>query len=170
MRELLGVGVRAEVVRFLLSVDAPQVNAQMVTRSAGFAKRNVHDVLASLHAAGAVRRWTVGNEQRYEVDRGAWADLLSLAPERLPGEQPWPQLLRGLRTLLRWLQRVDIGQLSEYLLASQSRDLLEVVRRDFEYAGIHVGSAPAAGAWDDLETLVGDALARLDIARESARG
>lgn len=161
LRELLGVGVRAEVVRFLLTVQAPHVNAQTVARSAGFAKRNVHDALASLHAAGAVRQWNIGNQQRYEIDREAWARLLGIEAHTLPVERAWPQLLSGLRSIRRFLHRNDLDDLSDYLRASQARDLLEAVRRDFEYAGIHVGSSPGDGAWGDLRTLISDALAYL---------
>lgn len=164
LRELLGVSARAEVVRFLLTVEAPSARARVVADSAGFAKRNVHEALGALQAAGTVQRWTVGNEQRYEIDRAGWARLLGLSPDELPSERPWPQLLAGLRAVLRWLRRSDdLDQLSDYLRASQARDLLEAVRSDFAYAGVHIGRAPAAGAWDDLEALVDDALTSLDV-------
>ncbi len=159
LRELLGVGARAEVVRFLLTVDAPPVRARVIAESAGFAKRNVHEALVSLHAAGTVRRWTVGNEQRYEIDRDAWARLLELTA--LPTERAWPQLLGGLRTVLRWLSQLDLDDISDYLRASRVRDLLEQVRHDFEYAGVRVGTSLADDAWGDLEALVTDALTSL---------
>lgn len=168
LRELLGVGVRAEVVRLLLTVDAPHVNAQTVARSASFAKRNVHDVLASLHAAGAVRQWNVGNQQRYEIDRAAWARLLGIEADALPVERAWPQLLSGLRSVRRFLHRDDLDDLSDYLRASQARDLLEAVRRSFEYAGLHVGSSRGDGAWGDLTALVSDALVDLGAQRAAS--
>lgn len=162
LRELLGVGVRAEVVRFLLTVVAPSADARTIAASACFAKRNVHEALTALHDAGVVRRWTVGNEQRYVIaDRAGWAHLLDVAPADLPTEQPWPQLLHGLRTLLRWVQRPDLAELSDYMRASHARDVLEVVRGDFAYAGVDVGRSTAEGAWDDLEALVEDVLLRL---------
>jgi hypothetical protein len=154
LRELLGVGVRAEVVRFLLTVDAPSVNAQAVARSAGFAKRNVHEALVSLHAAGVVSQWAVGNEQRYGIDRPVWARLLEIGVAQLPQERAWPQLLAGLRTIRRWLHGADLAGLSDYLRASRARDLLEQVRPDFGQAGVPVGDRPGLGAWDDLEALV----------------
>jgi len=161
LRELLGVGVRAEVVRFLLTVDAPAVSAQAVARSAGFAKRNVHDALASLHAAGVVSLWTVGNEQRYQIDRAAWAQLLAIDSEGLPRERAWPQLLAGLRKVRRRLHDAGLDELSEYMRASRARDLLEGVRRDFEHAAVPVGSHPAEDAWNDLEALVDHVLLEL---------
>jgi hypothetical protein len=161
LRELLGVGVRAEVVRFLLTVAAPAVSAQAVARSSGFAKRNVHDALAALHAAGVVSLRTVGNEHRYAIDRSSWTQLLAIDSRGLPQERAWPQLLAGVRKLRRWLRDPGLDELSDYLRASQARDLLEEVRRDFEYAAVPVGSRPAEGAWDDLEALVEDVLLEL---------
>ena len=163
LRELLGVGARAEVVRFLLTVEAPSARTRVIADSACFAKRNVHEALGALHAAGFVERWTVGNEQRHGIDRAKWTQLLGIAPDELPAERPWPQLLAGLRAVLRWLDRPDLDSLSDYLRASQARDLLEAVRRDFEYAGVRVGTSPGTGAWSDLEALVADALASLGV-------
>jgi hypothetical protein len=154
LRELLGVGARAEVVRFLLTVAAPFADATAVARSAGFAKRNVHDALVSLHAAGVVSRWTVGNHQRYAIDRAVWARLLELEVEQLPTERAWPQLLAGLRALCRWLRDPALDDLSDYLRASRARDLLEHVRSDFAIAGVPVGGRPGLAAWNDLEALV----------------
>lgn len=154
LRELLGVGVRAEVVRFLLTVGAPSANAAAVARSACFAKRNVHEALVSLHAAGVVSQWAVGNEQRYAIDRVDWARLLGLRVEDLPQERAWPQLLAGLRAIRRWLRDPALEDVSDYLRASRARDLLEHVRPDFAVAGVPVGGGPAAGAWSDLEAVV----------------
>ncbi len=154
LRELLGVGARAEVVRFLLTVDAPFADAAAVARSAGFAKRNVHDALASLAAAGAVSRWTVGNQQRYAIDRAAWANLLGRGGDAFPRECAWPQLLPALITLRRALHDPALDDLSDYLRASRARDLLEQLRADLAGAGVPVGSRPGLAAWDDLEALV----------------
>jgi hypothetical protein len=63
LRHILGIGARAEVVRFLLTVYAPSVTAQVVSESAGYAKRNVHESLTALHSAGVIDGVTVGNEQ-----------------------------------------------------------------------------------------------------------
>lgn len=154
LRELLGVGARAEVICFLLTVAAPFADATAVARSAGFAKRNVHDALVSLHAAGVVSRWTVGNHQRYAIDRAVWARLFELNVEQLPTERAWPQLLASLRALHRWLRDPALDDLSDYLRASRARDLLEQVRSDFAIAGVPVGGRPGLAAWDDLEALV----------------
>jgi hypothetical protein len=69
LRQVLGVGALAEAAKFLLTVHAPSVTAQVVTASAAYAKRNVHEALTALHSAGVIDAVTVGNEQRYRIDR-----------------------------------------------------------------------------------------------------
>ncbi|HEY7952091.1 MAG TPA: hypothetical protein VID70_03830 [Solirubrobacteraceae bacterium] len=149
------MGIRAEVVRILLTIDAPQVTAQMLARSTGYAKRNVHDALAGLSAAGVVSTFTVSAEQRYAANRPAWAALLTCKPDRLPAHRDWPQLLAVLRRILRWSQQPDIGDLSEYLRASRARDLLEAIRPDLAFAGIPISlSSSSDGAWRDLHEVI----------------
>jgi uncharacterized protein YegP (UPF0339 family) len=162
LRHLLGVGARAETVRFLLTVDAPRATVSAVTSSAGYAKRNVQEALSSLHAAGAVLLVSVGADQRYAIDRPRWAHLLDVDVEDLPVHRAWPQLLSVLRRILRWLERPDLEKLSNYLRASQARDLLEELRPALSHAGV-ITSAWRSGeeAWDDLVDTVEYALLAL---------
>lgn len=161
LRQLLGIGARAEAARFLLTAYAPSVTAQVVTESAGFAKRNVHDALAALHSAGVIDAVTIGNEQRYRIDRQRWATLLGLPEDGLPTERSWPQLLHALRVLMRWLDDEQHERLSPYMLASQARTLAEEVDPELRYAGVRVPSGGRLGAeyWQDFLDLVEAALA-----------
>ena len=72
LRQLLGVGARAEAARFLLTVRAPSVTAQVVTESAGYAKRNIHEALAALHWAG------VRVPQGGRLGAECWQDFVDL--------------------------------------------------------------------------------------------
>jgi hypothetical protein len=143
LRQILGVGIRAEVVRILLTTDAPWVNAQTLARSTGYAKRNVHDALAGLSTAGVVSSFTVGSEQRYTADRPAWAALLGCQPDELPTHRDWPQLLGALRRILRWSEQPTLEAMSDYLRASSARDLLETIRPDLAFVGIPVELSPS---------------------------
>lgn len=148
LRQLLGVGARAEVVRFLLTVDAPRATPQVVARSAGYAKRNVYEALNDLQRAGVVSATTVGAEQWFAVDRQRWATFLD-QPEASPAShRDWPQLLRAAAQMLRWLGRPELDGLSVYLRNSQALDLLEDIGPDLRYAGVE---APAA---TDISTAV----------------
>jgi len=152
LRQILGVGIRAEVIRILLTTQAPWVNAQTLARSTSYAKRNVHDALAGLSSAGVVSAFAVGSEQRYAADRPAWAALLGSAPGELPGHLDWPQLLAALRRVLRWSEQPDLATTSDYLRASRARDVLDTISGDLAFAGIATHSSRSAdGTWHDLE-------------------
>jgi len=154
MRSLLGVGARAEVVRILLTVDAPAMSLQAIAMASGFAKRNVQEAAASLRAAGVVTSWNLGNEQRFELPRERWLQLLSL--ERPPAHRDWPQIFRALRVLLRWLRNPETRRLSEYMRASEARALVEDISRDLLFAGVHPDPLMPVGEqyWSQFETWV----------------
>jgi len=143
LRQILGVGVRAEAVRVLLTTDAPRVNAQTLARSTGYAKRNVHEALTGLSKAGVVSAFTVAGEQRYKADRSPWAALLGCQSDELPTHRDWPQLLGALRRILRWSEQPELETMSDYLRASSARDLLETIRPDLAFAGIPVDLSPS---------------------------
>lgn len=155
LRQILGVGIRAEVVRVLLTTWAPWVNAQTLARSTGYAKRNVHDALAGLSTAGVVASFTVGSEQRYTADRPAWAALLGCQPNELPTHRDWPQLLGALRRVLRWSEQPGLETMSDYLRASSARDLIEGIRPGLSFAGIATSFRPSPeSAQEDLEGVI----------------
>jgi uncharacterized protein YegP (UPF0339 family) len=166
LRQLLGVGARAEIVRYLLTVENQTASAHAVTRAAGFAARNVREALLALHAAGVVALGGSGCEQRYSVDRERWMRLLEIDPGELPTQRDWPQLLRGVVRVLRWLTGEGRDDLSDYLLGSKALTLLDESREDFEQAGIHVAGGAAEDAWQRLEALVDQSLRALAVAHD----
>lgn len=150
VRQVLGLSARAEVIRFLLTVDAPHVTAGVVAETAGYSKRNVHEALSSLAAARVIDAVMVGNEQRYGIDKTSWAQLFDL--DELPSHRDWPQVLRATLRLLRWLGDPSHDGLSDYMLASEARLLLETLERDLRYAGIAVAAPTDEGNhWARLE-------------------
>jgi hypothetical protein len=157
LREILGVGIRAEVVRVLLTIEAPWINAQTLARATGYAKRNVHDALAGLSTAGVVSALTVAAEHRYTADRPAWAALLGCEPDELPSHRDWPQLLGALRRILRWSEQPELVGMSDYLRASSARDLIGAIRPDLAFAGIPT----------DLSTSPENTLSELEDVTES---
>jgi hypothetical protein len=71
LRQILGVGARAEVSRVLLTTDATRATARVIAESAGYAKRNIQEALTVLHSAGVIDAVTVGNEQRFSIPRAS---------------------------------------------------------------------------------------------------
>jgi hypothetical protein len=160
LRQILGVGARAEVSRVLLTTDAARATAQVIAESAGYAKRNVQEALTALHSAGVIDAVTVGNEQRVSIPRDRWAVLLGLSVRDLPTHQAWPQLLHALRALVRWLEDDRHDTLSEYMLASEARTIADEITPELHYAGVRLGEGSRQGAeyWQDFVELVRDAV------------
>ena len=136
LRLLLGIGVRAEAIRVLLTSSSPRMEVQALAASTGYNKRNVQEGVAALTAAGELTSWEVGNEQRFEAPRENWARFLGI--DRLPQHRDWPQISWAYRRILRWLADPANQNLSEYMLSSEARTLVEDVSPDLRFAGIAV--------------------------------
>lgn len=153
LRRLLGVGVRAEVVRALLTIRAQRVSGRMITASAAFAQRNVREGLTHLLEAGVLDVVEISDDRQYAIHHAAWAALLGLpaAPD-LPLYFDWIATYRALVAIVRWLQQPTINDLSDYLLASRARTLVEELSSDLQRAGVAVGLYPALGPdfWDEF--------------------
>lgn len=163
VRLALGVNSRAEVIRYLLTVPAPDVPAQLVAQVTSYAKQNVAETLDGLVEAGAVTAYTVANERRYSIDREAWARAVGLRPEELPSYREWPQLLWAVRQIFRFLDDPTLEDRSPYLQASAARDLVDRIERDLLFAGVEVtGKAlPGERYWEGFVETVDAALEAL---------
>ena len=135
MRHLVGVGSRAEVLRYLLIAPITDAPALAVAEAAGYAKRNVNESLTSLVAARAVTAYELGNERRYYLDRERWNELLR-QQGGWPTYRDWPRLLGALRQVFRWLHDPSLDQLTPYMRASNARTLMEQLEPDLAIAGI----------------------------------
>lgn len=157
LRRLLGVGVRAEVIRALLTIRATRLSGKVITASAAFAQRNVREGLTQLLEAGVINVVDIGDDRFYSVRHGDWATLLGLpaAPE-LPFHFDWIPAYRTLTRIVRWLQQPGLDDLSKYLRASQARTLVDELATDLSYAGVPVGPYMALGLdfWDEFNEIV----------------
>jgi hypothetical protein len=162
LRRLLGVGVRAEIVRALLTIRAPRLSAKVIAASAGFAQRNVREGLSQLVDAGVLSVVQVADDRQYAMDPGHWAALLGLdgAP-RLPFHYDWIPAFRALTAILRSLSEPELDELSDYMRASRARTLLDASEADLRYVGVppHLNHRVGADQWDDL----------VDVARIAVR-
>jgi hypothetical protein len=165
LRRLLGVGIRAEAVRILLTIRAPRLSSGVISANAGFAQRNVREGLAQLHEAGVIDVVRVADDRHYSIHWDDWATLLRLpaAPD-LPFHYDWIPAYRALTQILRWLQQPELDELSPYLLASQARTLLDDIARDLSYAGIPAAPHSAHGT-DHFEQLTPIARAAISSVR-----
>lgn len=161
LRLAFGVGSRAEILRYLLTVPAADVSAQIVSEAVAFSKRNVSDALDALVGAGLVSQLTLSNERRYSIDREAWA--VPLGVDRFPAYREWPQLLWAVRQTVRFLDDPGLDELSDSMRASAARDLVERIEPSLLFAGVPVlgKDIPGARYWDGFVRTVEGALAAL---------
>jgi hypothetical protein len=157
LRRLLGVGVRAEVVRALLTIRATRVSGKVITASAAFAQRNVREGLTQLLEAGVINVVNIADDRYYSVRHSDWSTLLGLtAAPALPFHFDWIPAYRTLMRVVRWLQQPGLDDLSEYLRASQARTLVDELATDLGYAGVPVGPYMALGLdfWEEFTEIV----------------
>ena len=153
LRRLLGLGVRAEAMRTLLTIRAPRLSGRVITASAGFAQRNVREGLTHLVESGVISVAELSDDRYYSTSTADWAALLGLAsvPD-LPLHYDWIPTYRALTRIVRWLQEPGLDDLSEYLLASQARTLVLEIEPDLRFIGVPLEAFGAQGAdfWDDF--------------------
>ncbi len=167
LRAILGVGIRSEIVRIMLTSRPAPATAQMLARASGYSKRNVHDALGGLAAAHVLAVFNVNGEQRYAINTEIWAALLQRDPALLPVHRDWPQLLGALRLIQRWTIEEDHLEASQYMRGSEARELLGRIGGDLAFASIEVNPKVTAGqAPAELERVLDSLLARLN--REAA--
>lgn len=137
LRLLFGTGSRSEVIRILLTRLGDPLDGAAVADEAGFAKRNVSDVLGRLVEAGLVDvRWA-GNERIYAINQDRAAGLLGSVSQHPPTFVSWVHLLPALTGMLGWLEREAGDEVtSGYIRASRARDLMERIGSDLEMAGV----------------------------------
>jgi hypothetical protein len=161
LRRLLGIGVRPEAIRILLTIRAPRLSSGVINANAGFTQRNVREGLLQLHEAGVIDVVRVSNDHHYSINQADWATLLRLpSAPALPLHYDWIPALRALIRIQRWLQQPQLEELSPYLLASQAHTLLDELAGDLSYAGIPSGLHTAHGtdSWDRLVSITRTAI------------
>lgn len=148
LRHLFGPGGRSETMRVLLTYPDGPLDAARIADEAGFAKRNISDVLTSLTASGVIKAAWAGNERHFTAYREKWAKLLDLAgPADTPSFVSWVHLLPAALEIITWLDDKADSAESEYLIASQARSLMNRLARDLEAADIDIQQRqPAHGA------------------------
>jgi len=163
LRDLLGMSARAEIIRFLLTSRSRDASASAVAEQARYAKRNVAEGLGQLARSDFVTAFSIGNEGRYGIDLERWAQLLEIEPAALPVHRPWPALLTALREVWTWANDAELDDLSEYILASRARELMDSVGRRLAASGVRLAEKGiAADYWLGFVETIDNALRELD--------
>jgi hypothetical protein len=152
LRLLLGVGVRSEVARALLTSDS--MGAQSLADATAYTKRNVQEAAEALAEGGFVGSWGTSRYTRYNMPRARWAGFLQI--DSLPTSIDWPRASAALRRVLRWLNDPATQELSDYMLLSGARTMLEAVTDDLVLAGAYFKPETETQDVSTFQTFVGD--------------
>jgi hypothetical protein len=162
LRAILGVGIRSEVVRIMLSSQPTFATAQVLASASGYSKRNVHDALRGLVEARVFSAGHIEGERRYRIDTEAWAALLGRDIANLPVSRDWPPLLGSLRMIYRLCRAQSGDETSDYMRSSETRQLLVHLGKDLGPVGIEIDPALTSDrAPAELERVLEEALALL---------
>jgi len=130
LRVGLGVGVKADLVAFLLATGSVWVTVKGIAEALSYTPRAIHRAVDALVAARFIRA-TTGTPAAYRVDPKAWAPLLEPSGKP-PAWRYWPPVLALVADLAEWAGGgAALPKTSAYVLSSRARDLVERHRSAF---------------------------------------
>ena len=140
LRALFGLSsARAEVIAYLDTHAEGYPNE--IARAIRYSAPSIQQVLADLAESGFVKVHESGRAKTYVLDRLRWRQFLRLPPGPLRWVD-WGRTFIGLSILNRFLMTEPVDRLSDYMLESRLRSLVEEIEPCFVDAGLE-SKAPA---------------------------
>lgn len=122
LRVGLGVGVKADIVAFLLGTGGIWVTVKGIAEALGYTPRAIHRAAGDMVAARFIQG-TTETPAAYRLEPKAWASLLE-SSEKPPTWRYWPPVFAFVAELAEWLEKEATLKATPYLLSSQARDLV----------------------------------------------
>lgn len=124
LRVGLGVGVKADLVAFLLATEGAWATVGGIAQGLGYTSRAIRRALDDLVAARFIQAGT-GTPAAYRIDPKAWAPLLE-PTGKPPAWRYWSPVFGFVADLAEWTERNGaLSKSSAYVLSSRARDLVE---------------------------------------------
>ncbi|MDP9177567.1 MAG: MarR family transcriptional regulator [Gemmatimonadota bacterium] len=133
----LGVGVKADVIGFLLGKGEEWATVREIAEATAYSRVSVRRAVDDLAAARLVLALEA-QPAGYRAERRTWASLLQI--EGTPVWQNWHQRFTFVSAFMAWVDALEKRPLSAYAFGAQGRELLEQHRRAFEHNRIAVWS------------------------------
>lgn len=125
-----GVGIKADLLAFLLARAEDWATVREVVDATGYTSAAVRRAAEDLAAARLIESLD-GQPSGYRVSYAYWAPLLGLK-DRPPRWAAWHERFVFAAAFLHWSHAARARPLSEYALGAYGRDLLEHHRPAFE--------------------------------------
>lgn len=136
LRVLLGLGMRADILCYLLTHDGG--HASGIAQLLGYSQKRVQDTLIEMADSGLLLVRPSGRLKIYWLDCGQWSVFLLKKEALFPKWINWLPLARGLTTLWRGIWSVGSTQSDDYVVSSKMRTLMRQAQDDRFASGIGV--------------------------------
>jgi hypothetical protein len=153
LRLAFGVGMKADVLAYLLGMVGARRTVQQAARATRYYPRAVRRALEELAAARFVMTAATAPVSYY-VDPDAWTAVLGLRDGPAPWV-PWARAFPLIRRILAWLDDPGAARASAYLRSSSARDLGEEHLGVFQDFGVSPPSPEAFPGEAYLEPFMG---------------
>jgi hypothetical protein len=123
LRAGFGVGIKADVLGFLLGMQGAWATARDITEATSYTSQAVRRALEDM----AVARFLEVTRQtpaKYRVDPKGWTELLGIRGTP-PAWRDWQPVFAFVGDLSRWAEGKASLKASPYLVSSRARDLFE---------------------------------------------
>jgi hypothetical protein len=130
LRTGLGVGVRADVLAYLLGMHGASVPLKTIALTTGYTARGIRKAAEEMAVGGFVQQ-TDESPVAFSADHRAWAAVLGLNEGKTggrPGVPPWRYwaLVFGFMVAVdEWAASAEEAGWSDYVASSRARDLVE---------------------------------------------
>lgn len=132
LRSAFGVGLKADLLVFLIGLGGSGESARHVAASLGYTERNTRVAADDLVAAGLAFRDDYGEKSRYFVDLIAWQSLLTPAATTAsngvgaPAEwKYWAEVFSFVANVSSHFEVARAESWTNYVVESRTRDLVE---------------------------------------------
>jgi hypothetical protein len=123
LRLVFGVGIKADLIGFLLSTDrGERPSIGTIATATNYTVAAVRKAAQALAEARVIEE-EEGARAEYQADRGKWTSLLGI--ESAPPWRAWSERYIFVAHFLAWARDADARPLTSYLLESRGRELLE---------------------------------------------
>jgi hypothetical protein len=130
LRTGLGVGIKADVLAFLLGVHGAPVPLKGIAIATGYTTRGIRKAAEELAVGGFVRQ-TDETPVAFSADHRAWSGVLGLDEARsggragMPPWRYWSLVFGFLAAVDAWATEARNSSWSDYVASSRARDLVQ---------------------------------------------
>ena len=130
LRTGLGVGIRADVLAYLLGMHGAAVPLKVIALATGYTARGIRKAAEEMAVGGFVQQ-TDDSPVAFSADHRAWASVLGLNESRSgsrAGVPPWRywSLVYGFMVAVdEWGASAEGANWSDYVASSRARDLVQ---------------------------------------------